>query len=139
MLAVLACLAAGGLTMAAIRRLTGNRSKPRRVEIRRKGSESIGQCFRTKREATDFAAKVEADFDRWAKPLGGELKRDTVADLLDRYMAGYHGKDVSVVARAGWWKDKYGERPLSEFNGDTVREGLASLSEGTARQGGPTP
>jgi integrase len=122
--------------MASIRKLPGNRSKPWRVEIRRKGSEPIDQTFRTKKEASEFAAKVEADFDRWAKLLGGELKRHTLADLLDRYMRGYRGKDVSVTARAGWWRDQFGDRPLCEFTCDTVREGLSRLADGTARQGG---
>jgi hypothetical protein len=112
--------------VASIRKLTDGRKKPWQVRIRRKGQE-FSEYFRTKKDADAFAAKVEADFDRWAKLLGGELKRHTVGDLLGRYMASYHGKDVSVVARAGWWKDHYGARPLSEFNGDTVREGLASL------------
>ncbi|MEA3274661.1 MAG: site-specific integrase [Pseudomonadota bacterium] len=122
--------------MASIRKVPGRRSKPWRVEIRRKGADPISETFRTKREASDFAAKVEADFERWSRLLGGELKRHTVAELLDRFIGQWAGKDTSVVTRAGWWRDQYGGRLLSEFTADTVREGLARLEAGTAKQGG---
>ena len=124
--------------MATIRKLPGTPAKPWRVEIRRKGNSPISQYFRTKREASDFAAKVEADFDRWAKLLGGELRRHTLAELIDRFVAGYRGRDTSVAARAGWWRAQYGARLLSEFSGDTVREGLSLRAETAACQGGPT-
>jgi integrase len=122
--------------VASIRKLTGNRSKPWRVEIRRKSTEPIDQCFRTKREASEFAAKVEADFDRWAKLLGGELKRHTLADLIDRYMNGYRGKDHNASSRLAWWKAGYGDRALSEFTGDTVREAMGRLETEPAPHGG---
>ena len=35
-----------------------------------------------------------------------------------------------------WWHEHYGDRLLSEFNDDTLRDGLAYLAEGTAKQGG---
>jgi hypothetical protein len=41
-----------------------------------------------------------------------------------------------VTARATWWRDQFGDRPLSELNGDIGREGISRLSEGTASQGG---
>lgn len=66
--------------MAAIDKLKG-REKPWRVRIRRKGRE-ITEYFRTKKNADAFAAKVEADFDRWAKILGREL--DQLVKLVCR-------------------------------------------------------
>ena len=88
-----------------------------------------------RREADDFAAKVEADFDRWSKLLGGELRRHTLADLIDRYMSAYQGKDQSIAARMAWWKEQYGDRALSDFTDDTLRDGLARLAEGTREAG----
>jgi len=123
--------------MASIRKLSGNRSKPWRVEIRREG-QRIDQTFRTKRQAAEFAAKVEADFSRWSKLLGGELKRHTVADLIDRYMGQYRGKDHNTPSRLAWWRDNYGERTLAEFDGDTLREALARLATEPAPHGGHT-
>lgn len=123
--------------MASIRKLSGNRSKPWRVEIRREGKR-IDQTFRTKKEAADFAAKVEADFSRWSKLLGGELKRHTLADLLDRYIGQWSGKDHNTPSRLAWWREQYGERTLAEFNGDTVREALARLATEPAPHGGKT-
>ncbi len=70
--------------------------------------------------------------------LGGELRRHTLADLIDRFMNGYQGKDQSLPARMTWWKEQYGDRALSDFSDDTLRDGLARLTEGTAKQGGNT-
>ncbi|MCP5409469.1 MAG: site-specific integrase [Chromatiaceae bacterium] len=122
--------------MASIRKLPNRKTKPWRVEIRRTGKTPISETFRTRKEAQAFAAEIESDFDKWARILGGELRRYTVGNLIDRFIEQWTGKDLSVISRAGWWKDQFGDRPLSEFNGDTVREGLASLEEGTALKGG---
>lgn len=122
--------------MASIQKLD-NRTKPWQVRIRRKGQTFI-EYFRTKKEADAFAAKVEADFDRWAKILGGELRRHTLAELIDRYLGIWSGKDIATPARLAWWKDQYGDRLLSEFNTDTAREALARLEEEPAVQGGKT-
>lgn len=113
--------------MASIRKLPGARSKPWRVEIRRQGKEPIDKTFRTKKEAQAFATEVESDFDRWSRLLGKELTKHTLGDLLDRYVLIWKGKDHNTPTRLAWWKDQYGETPLSAFNDDTVREALARL------------
>jgi integrase len=113
--------------MASIRKLSGNRSKAYRVEIRRQGREPIDKTFRTKKEAEAFAREVEADFDHWSRLLGKELTKHTLGDLLDRYVLVWTGKDHNTPVRLAWWKDRYGETPLSAFNDDTVREALACL------------
>lgn len=120
--------------MASIQKLE-NRSKPWQVRVRRRGQTFI-EYFRTKREADAFAAKVEADFDRWAKILGGELRRHTLADLIDDYIKVWTGKDATLPARLGWWKDRFGDRLLAEFNTDTVRAALAILETEPASRGG---
>jgi integrase len=121
--------------MASIRKLQDRKSKPWQVRIRRK-NQSFTEYFRTKKEAAEFAAKVEADFERWAKQLGGELRRHTVAELIDRYMAGWHGKDHNTPNRLLWWREHYGDRALSDFSGDTVREALGQLETEPAPHGG---
>ncbi len=121
--------------MASIRRLEDGRAKPWQIRIRRKGTD-VTEYFRTKREASEFASKVEADFDCWAKLLGGELRRHTVADLVDRYMSGYRGKDHNAPNRLAWWKEHFGDWTPSEFNADTVREALSRLATDPAPHGG---
>jgi hypothetical protein len=116
-------------------KLENRKAKPWQVRIRRQGK-TIVQHFRTKREASDFAAKVEADFDRRSRLLGSELKRHTVGEPIDRYMAHWSGKDHNTPSRLAWWKDEFGERPLSEFTGDTVREALGRLETEPAPRGG---
>ena len=121
--------------MASIRKLKDGRNKPWQVRIRRKG-QAFSEYFRTKKEADAFAAKVEADFDQWTKVLGGELRRHTLADLIDRYMTIHQGKDHNLASRMAWWKERYGDRLLSEFTSDTAREALASLEIEPCPQGG---
>ena len=121
--------------MASIRKLDDRKAKPWQVRIRRQKT-TVTEYFRTQREAREFAAKVEADFAKWSRLLGGELRRHTVGDLIDRFMRQWRGKDQILIARMAWWKKHYGARLLSEFNGDAVREGLAKLEEEPAAQGG---
>ncbi len=122
--------------MASIRKLTGNRSKPWRVEIRRQGRDPIDKTFRTKKEAEAFAREVESNFDRWSRLLGKELTRHTLGNLLDRYVLIWTGKDHNTPTRLAWWKDQYGDTPLSAFNDDLVREALARLELEPAPHGG---
>ena len=93
--------------MASIRKIEGRKSKPWRVEIRRKGKR-FSETFRTKKEAAEFAAKIEADFSKWSKLLGVEMKRHTLGDLIDRFIGSWQGKDSTVLSRAGSsaWSDK---------------------------------
>ncbi len=121
--------------MASIRKLKDGRNKPWQVRIRRKG-QAFSEYFRTKRESDAFAAKVEADFDKWAKVLGGELRRHTLAELIDRYMTVHDGKDHNLPSRMAWWKDGYGHLTLSEFTSDTAREALAHMELEPCPQGG---
>ncbi len=95
--------------MASITKLPDRKSKPWQVRIRRKGQTFV-EYFRTKKDADAFAAKVEADFDRWAQVLGGELRRHTLGELIGRYLTIWTGKDPTVTARLGWWKDRFDER-----------------------------
>ncbi|MCF7978554.1 MAG: site-specific integrase [Chromatiaceae bacterium] len=126
--------------MATIRKLEGNRTKPWRVEIRRQGKR-IGGTFRTKREASEFAAKVEADFSKWSRLLGSELRRHTLADLIDRYVNQWKGKDHNTPSRLAWWRAEYGDRPLSDFTDETMREAMARLETdpGPPRGNSKTP
>ncbi len=121
--------------MASITKLKDRKGKPWQVRIRRKGK-TVVQYFKTKREASDFAAKVEADFDKWSRLLGGELKKHSLADLIDRYIRQWSGKDHNTPSRLAWWREHYGERSLAEFNDDTVREAIARLKTEPAPHGG---
>lgn len=47
----------------------------------------------------------------------------------------YQGRDHNAAARLGWWKDRYGERLLSDFTSDTAREALAKMEVEPAARG----
>lgn len=121
--------------MGSIRKLTDGRAKPWQVRITRKGQTLSPEYFRTKTEAKDFASKVEADFARWSKLLGGELRKHNLAELIDRYLTVHDGKDHNLPSRLAWWKNGYGHLSLAEFTTDTAREALARLELEPASRG----
>jgi integrase len=113
--------------MASIQKRTGPKGTKYKVVIRRKGHETVTATFRTKREAEAFAMKVEGDMNKYASLLGSELKRHTLTDLIDQYVAQWDGSDSNTLYRLGWWKDSYGDRSLSDFSKQTVLDGLNIL------------
>ena len=113
--------------MASIQKRTGPLGTKYKVVIRRKGRETITATFRTKREADAFAMKVEGDMEKYASLLGSELKRHTLATLIDLYMSQWTGSDPNTPYRLGWWKNLYGDRTLSDFSKQTVIDGLNIL------------
>ncbi len=107
-----------------------------RVLIRRKGHKTISGTFDTKRKAEAFAREVEGQIHKYAKLIGGETAHHTLAELIDRFMEHYAGRDRSLLPRLSWWRDQYGGRNLSEITRDTIQEGLERLRTEPRKQGG---
>ena len=104
-----------------------------RVQIRRNGK-YISRNFTRKRDADAFARQIEGNMESFKALLNRELRGNTLADLIERYIGLWTGKDSSTIARLAWWKDNYGTRTLAEFDGDVVREALEKLRTGTVRR-----
>ncbi|HHH36824.1 MAG TPA: site-specific integrase [Gammaproteobacteria bacterium] len=107
-----------------------------RVLIRRQDRKAITATFPTRRAAEKFAREVEGNIHKYASVIGGEASRHTLAELIDRFMEDYQGKDTSMPTRAAWWRDHYGDRILSQFTSDVVQEGLERLRREPRKQGG---
>ena len=76
------------------------------VMIRRQGYGTISKTFEKKADADKFAR----DHDREAKlsEAYGPGYTKSVADMLDKYMEAYSGKDASKIERLAWWKEQIG-------------------------------
>ena len=125
--------------MASITKKKDRTGKPWEVRIRRKGK-TLVEHFRTKKEADAFAAKVEADFDRWSKLLGGELRKHTLADLIDRYLRdviplkGRQGK--MQTAQLQYWRSEIGAYSLADVTPAMIGEVRDKLLRTQTNRGG---
>jgi len=100
-----------------------------RVQVRRNGK-YLSRNFQRKRDADAFARKVEGDMDAHRALLNPQLRDNTLAALLDRYIGAWTGKDGSTLTRLAWWRDRHGALALCDVDGDLVREALAELRSG---------
>ena len=66
-------------TVASITKPKNRKGKPRQVPLRRLGK-AVVEYFKTAREASDFSAKVEADFDQWVSCSAGS-RRSTSSQM----------------------------------------------------------
>jgi len=124
--------------MASIqRRRNSDGTTSYKVSVRRAGHPPVYGSFRTRKEADAFARTVEGDLGKHARLLGGQLRRHKLSELIDWGMARHAGRDPMVVARAGWWRDHYGERTLDQA-ADIAAEGRTRLLSEPALQGGAT-
>lgn len=52
----------------------------------------------------------------------------TVAELIDRYMAAYSGKDGSRMQRLSWWQAKLGSHTLATVQDDDIFHAIEELA-----------
>ncbi|MCU7836713.1 MAG: site-specific integrase [gamma proteobacterium symbiont of Taylorina sp.] len=110
--------------MAYIKKLPSGKYQ---VQIRLKGLRPISKSFKKKKDATDFARKVEGDIEL-ARALGDPVtNKSTLADLIDDYLEQYDKKDQNAYTRLKWWHDQYGDRILTQFSSCDVQEGISIL------------
>lgn len=53
----------------------------------------------------------------------------TVAQLLDRYVGAYRGRDRSIIKRLAFWRERLGSLSLAEVTDEHVYQGLKHLRE----------
>lgn len=105
-----------------------------RALIRRQGHPAATRVFRTKKEAEEWARKIEGDLDQLDDLPGAEARRRTLAQAIEGYMLEYTGQDGARVGRLAWWKDHYGDRRLSTINQATIKEALKKLGKSRSRK-----
>ncbi|NOQ79951.1 MAG: hypothetical protein GQ546_11195, partial [Gammaproteobacteria bacterium] len=85
--------------MAYIRKLTSGKYQ---VQIRQSGLKTISKTFPRKKDASLFAAQVEAD-RKLAQSLGDPLtSKLTLTNLIDDFIEQYNKKDHDINTRLNW-------------------------------------
>ncbi|MBY0529253.1 MAG: site-specific integrase [Rhabdochlamydiaceae bacterium] len=113
--------------MAYIEKRTHSSGKTSyRVRIRMRGAPSISESFPTRREAKEWASKMEADI-RQGRYFGrSESKERTFADLVDRYMKQKDPKNPKsfekCVVQLLWWKEHLKKYYLCHITPSTISE-----------------
>jgi integrase len=111
------------------------RSGSWRVQIRRAGERAISKVFEKKVEAVDWSRVMEGSRDNISAFPDAEARKRNVGQAIDAFMLAYTGRDVSIVRRLGWWKDRYGTTPLVDFNhAARIKDALRDLAREDARR-----
>jgi integrase len=114
--------------MATITKVARQSGHAYRVQIRIHGKKPISKTFRTKKLAQAFARDVEGNFEERAAGLDSRLRKHTLAELIDKFMMNWAGKDQSTIPRLVWWSEQYGKLPLEQVDRETIQEALERLA-----------
>ena len=106
-----------------------------RVQIRRKGHPTLSKSFDTRRDAHEWAREHDREAKLAETCADARGRGKTLAELIDRYMAEYAGRDLSRVSRLAWWKEKLGSVKLPAVTPDVVADALDDLRAGPALHG----
>jgi integrase len=107
-------------------------SKRYRVFIRRKGHRTLTRVFTKKRDAEGFAREHDTEARLQEQDRLALGRKRPVADLLERYMAEYDGRDDARVRLLAWWREHLGERRIAEVTPEVVADLLDQLRQGNA-------
>ena len=117
--------------MASIEKRTADDgSTSYRVKVRLRGYEPVSATFQRRTDAKTWAAQTETEIK--ANRYFGASKRNTVADLLDRYEADGvpHLKSArDVKQRLGVWRDRIGHLLLSDLSVATIKKHKDELKD----------
>lgn len=98
-----------------------------RVRIRLKGHPTQTASFTRKTDAHRWAASTESSIREGRHFKQSEAKRHTLADLVDRYIRDVLPQKSDSMERdqytqLGWWKEKIGEKLLSDVTPALIAE-----------------
>jgi len=124
--------------VATIRKVPRKKAKSGyayQVMIRRKGYGMISKTFEKKADAEKYAREHDREA-KLAQVYAGQLGyTKTVADMIDKYVMGYTGKDPVKLDRLAWWQEEIGELKLRELTAAVIVECLDKLRNGRAVRG----
>lgn len=113
--------------------IEGAKGTSYKVLIRKQGFATISQTFATRKEAREFRDKVKGSKDLMTR-LGGSGSRLTLANMIEKYMEQYRGRDKSVSQKCGVWKERLGNWRLADITRHTIAEELDKLKTEPALQ-----
>lgn len=117
--------------MATIQKLHNKNNITYRVIIRKKGLRVISKTFSTKRQATEFALKVESD-RKLQQSLGGVSNTISFSEVSKQYLLErYSGQTPprSHEGRIEYWDIWFDDKPIINITKSDIVDGLESLSK----------
>ncbi len=106
-----------------------------RVQIRRKGHPTLSKSFETRRDASEWAREHDREAKLAEAFTDARGRNKMLADLIDRYMREYNGRDMARLPRLAWWKKKLGDTRLPKVTPDVIADALDDLRAGYAKHG----
>lgn len=109
-----------------------------RARVRLPGQPTISKSFRTKTEAKAWSQRMEASIREGNRIPGGEARKHTFADLVDRYIETVLPRKPKSLykqsAQLNWWKKHLGKYRLIDLTPALVAQYRDKLlSEPTLR------
>ncbi len=121
--------------MAFVEKLPAGPRRPQRYRVRYRdpAGRHRSRTFRRRRDAEDFARRVEVEIadGRWRDPAAAKA---TVAERTAAWLAGLHHVRPSTLAQYRWTVERYiipglGSHPIGALRPEQVRSFLARLLE----------
>jgi len=113
-----------------------------RVRVRLKGFPVETATFSRLTDAKRWASKIETDIREGRHFKTTEAKRHTLAELIDRYLRDTLPKKSDAMQRdqwrhLTWWKNKLGDRLLSDVTSSLLAEYRDQLLKGEGKSRSP--
>ena len=125
--------------MASIQRREGVRGITYRARVKVRGRVRM-RTFNRLVDARQWASGTETALTAGRRVPNAEELRRFLGDLIDRYIEETlplraHKDIVNPPRQLGWWKDRIGDVPLIDLDGDVIGKGLLALSKGKTFRG----
>lgn len=114
-------------TIARVPKASGTRYK---AIIKRPGLPLRTKTFRNKSEAKVWARRIENDLER-AIASGDPGRSITLDEAGQCYLERWRGSDHHRRSQVNWWRQRLGQKHLSEIDASAIREALRAYREGT--------
>lgn len=118
-------------TIAKVPRVNGIAWK---AIIKRRGRNLKSKTFQTKTAAREWARRMESDAEL-ADALDDPGRRITLAELADRYLDQWQGRDHHRVSQVNWWRQRFSSHRLADIRPEDIRLTLREYAEGRDRVG----
>lgn len=110
--------------MASIRKLVSGNYQ---VQIRKVGMAPVTRTFTSKKHARAFSLHIESSTEL-ARALGkAPCLIPGFGAWCDVYMAQYQGRDPSTIGRLVYWRNQFGDLPITKIDEFAVDDGLINL------------
>ena len=116
--------------MASIQKISGKKGDRWKAVVRRKGFGTQTQTFGRKKDAEAWARSIDTKIDSGALLVSSEVKRTTVAELIDRYISEILPQKKSGKVQKQQllrWRDLLGETRLMALTPNRILQARSQI------------